>query len=202
FATGTRSRVEARLADAVLPGARHLRLVPCTRLLHRALRRDLGDRNVPPGAEGWHPPVWVGVHDDHVHARAVSRSRQRVGKLLLITNAGRRGAHGSGVGHVVDLDDRAIEAAGVRVTASQLVGERRHADRALQAVDGLEPVVVDQHDGEREVLGDGSDDLRVHHQVGAVADHHDHVARGLGQLDADAGWDLVAHTGVAVLYVV
>ena len=38
-------------------------------------------------------------------------------------------------------------------------------------------------------------DLRVHHQIGAVADHDEDLAVGLRQLHAEAAGDLVAHAG-------
>ena len=51
-------------------------------------------------------------------------------------------------------------------------------------------------------LLDRGDDLRRHHQVRAVADHHVDLARRIGHLDAEAPGDLVAHARVAVLEVV
>ena len=48
----------------------------------------------------------------------------------------------------------------------------------------------------------GGDELLGHHQVRAVADHHEHLAVRRGQLDPEPAGDLVAHAGVAVLDVV
>ena len=45
-------------------------------------------------------------------------------------------------------------------------------------------------------------DLGIHHQVAAVADHHDHFALGPRHLHAEAAGDLVAHARVAVFDVV
>jgi hypothetical protein len=106
------------------------------------------------------------------------------------------------VAHEVDADDRTVEPPGVVVAGATLVGERADADGALQPVDRLESLVVDQHDREGDALGDGGDDLGVQHQVGAVADEHDDLARRLRELDADARGDLVPHAGEAVLDVV
>ena len=49
---------------------------------------------------------------------------------------------------------------------------------------------------------DGGDELLGHHQVGAVADHHEHLALRVGHLHAQPAGDLVAHARVAVLDVV
>ena len=51
-------------------------------------------------------------------------------------------------------------------------------------------------------LGDRGDELAGQHQVRAVADEHEDVALGRGELDAHAARDLVAHARVAVLDVV
>ena len=74
-------------------------------------------------------------------------------------------------------------------------------------------MVLDQHHHELEPLGHGRDELGVHHQVGAVPDHDDDVARVLrrpgplglghgGPLDPEPAGDLVAHAGERVLDVV
>jgi hypothetical protein len=65
-----------------------------------------------------------------------------------------------------------------------------------------EPRVVYQYDGELVALLDGGDDLRVHHQVGAVATHNVHLPLRGRHLDAEAFGDLVAHRRVAILDVV
>ena len=63
-------------------------------------------------------------------------------------------------------------------------------------------MVVDEHDHERDPLGDRGHQLAGEHQVGAVADEHEHLALGRGELDPDPAGDLVAHARVAVLDVV
>ncbi len=63
-------------------------------------------------------------------------------------------------------------------------------------------MVLDQDDVDRQPLLDRGDDLRRHHQVGAVPDQRPHGRVRGGLLDADPGRDLVAHAGVAVLQVV
>ncbi len=45
-------------------------------------------------------------------------------------------------------------------------------------------------------------DLGVHHQITAVADHHDHIAVRTRQLDTQPARNLVAHARVAVLEVI
>ncbi len=73
---------------------------------------------------------------------------------------------------------------------------------AGEVLDALVAVVVEDDDRDPDALGDRGHDLRVEHQVGAVADGDHHLALRLGELHADAGRDLVAHAGVAVLEVV
>ena len=51
-------------------------------------------------------------------------------------------------------------------------------------------------------LLDRRHDLLRHHQVRAVADHHEHLARRIGHLHAQPAGDLVAHARVAVLEVI
>ena len=80
--------------------------------------------------------------------------------------------------------------------------EARAAGRLLQAVDAAEAAIVEQHDDELDAEHDRGRDLRIHHEIGAVADHHDDLAVGLRHLHADAAGDLVAHAGIAVFEMV
>ncbi len=72
----------------------------------------------------------------------------------------------------------------------------------LQALDATKAAIVEQHDGELATELDRGRDLRVHHQIGAVADEHDDLAFGHRQLDAEPAGDLVAHAGIAVFDVI
>ena len=75
----------------------------------------------------------------------------------------RDGAHRRGMGTKVDA------------VRHQIV-ERRTPCRLLQPVDATEPAIVQQYDGQLHPHGDRSRDLRVHHQVAAVANHDDNLA--------------------------
>ena len=85
---------------------------------------------------------------------------------------------------------------------AQHVVEWRTAAGLLQALDATEPAVVQHHDDEFHAQHDRSGDFRVHHQVGAVAHHHDHLLLRACHLHAQATGNLVSHTGVAILHVV
>ena len=80
--------------------------------------------------------------------------------------------------------------------------ESPHAQRTAQAADAAEALVVHQHDDDLDALLYGGDNLRRHHQVGAIADEDVDLAGGVGHLGAQAAGNLVAHAGVAVLHVV
>src|ERR671930_191539 len=80
--------------------------------------------------------------------------------------------------------------------------EARRADGPRQRADRRVAVVVDEHDDDRDPLGDGGDELARKHQVRPVADEDEDLALGRGELDAHATGDLVAHARVAVLDVV
>ena len=82
------------------------------------------------------------------------------------------------------------------------VVEGRAAGRLLQPVDAAEAAIVQHHDGQLQAHRHRGRDLGIHHQVAAVADQHDHRARRIGQFDAEAAGDLVAHAGVAVFQMV
>ena len=89
------------------------------------------------------------------------------------------------------------------VSASrEQVVEALAAGRALQPVDAAEAAIVEHHDDELATEHDRGCDLRVHHQVAAVADHDEDLALGLRHLDAEPAGDLVAHAGKAVFEVV
>ena len=80
--------------------------------------------------------------------------------------------------------------------------EAARADRARQRADRRVAVVLHEHDHELDPLGHRGRQLARQHQVRAVADHHEHLALGRGELDAHPARDLVAHARVAVLDVV
>ncbi len=63
-------------------------------------------------------------------------------------------------------------------------------------------MIVEQHDVELEPFLNGRHDLGVHHEVGAIADHHVHLAIRRSHLHAQSARDLVAHAGIAVLQVI
>ena len=54
--------------------------------------------------------------------------------------------------------------------------EALRAERLRQRADRGEAVVLDEDDDELDALLHGGHDLLGHHQVGAVADHHEHLA--------------------------
>ena len=63
-------------------------------------------------------------------------------------------------------------------------------------------MVLHQDDVQLDPLGHCGDDLGRHHQVGPVADQHEHLTLQVGQLGPQAAGDLVPHAGVPVLDVV
>ena len=63
-------------------------------------------------------------------------------------------------------------------------------------------MVLHQHGDDLDALLHRGGQLGGHHQVRAVADHHEDVAVRAGQPDAEPAGDLIAHAGVAVLDVV
>ena len=73
---------------------------------------------------------------------------------------------------------------------------------SLKRADGREAVVLHQDDVQLDPLGHRGDDLGRHHQVGPVADEHEHLTPRVGQLGPQAAGDLVPHAGVPVLDVV
>ena len=82
------------------------------------------------------------------------------------------------------------------------VVEARHALGLLQPVDDREPAIVADDDDHLVTAENGRIDVRVHHHVGAVADHDDRRAAeaarsGIRHRVAPAGRDLVAHAGEA-----
>ena len=89
-----------------------------------------------------------------------------------------------------------------RGVGPEQVVERRAAAGLLQAVDAAEAVVVEEHDHELLSHRDRGRDLRVHHEVAAVADHDEDLAVRERQLRPEAPGDLVSHARVAVLEVV
>ena len=93
-------------------------------------------------------------------------------------------------------DERLLDAA----ILDQIV-EARAALAVLQAVDhGIAAIVADDHD--HLVAGEnGRIDIRIHHHVGAVADHDDRRAGRVGHGRAPSGRDLIAHAGEAELAV-
>ena len=161
-----------------------------------------GDRHVPPRLEAGHPLLGLGRHHDDRDPVRGFRLRERIAKLVRRARVERQCAHRLGVRPEVDRDVRAVQPVAGGVAEAQLVAEVRHADEALEGQDALEAVVVEDDDRQLQALGDRGHDLRVHHQVRAVTDHHDDVAIGIGQAHPEPGHDLVAHAREAVLDVV
>ena len=71
-----------------------------------------------------------------------------------------------------------------------------------QRADAGVTLAVEQHDDQLEPFLHRRDDLLSHHQVRPVADHHEHVARRIGHLHAQAAGNLVAHARIAILEVI
>ena len=104
------------------------------------------------------------------------RLRERVAQLVRRAGVERQRAHRLGMRPEVDRDVWAVQPVAGGVAEAQLVAEVRDADEALEGEDALEAVVVEDDDRELQALGDRGHDLRVQHQVRAVADHHHDVA--------------------------
>ena len=80
--------------------------------------------------------------------------------------------------------------------------ESLRSQRLRQRADRGEAVVLHQHQDDLDALLHRGDQFGGHHQVGAVADHDEHVAVRAGHPDADAAGDLVSHARVAVFDVI
>src|SRR6266516_4429440 len=164
-------------------------------------RGDLGDRYVPP-----RPAVrrtGQGVHLDVYDCGPV--------RLLRLVQRGVQFVHS---GHPEHLGAEALRVRGqvhrehVPVQPAALgavpVGgtETPGAKGLRQPADRGEAVVLYQHHDQLDPLLYRGHQLLRHHQVGAVADEHEHVPVRRGQLHPEATGDLVTHAGVAVLDVV
>ena len=112
------------------------------------------------------------------------------------------GAEARRVRGEVDGQHVAVEPTRGRVAEPVAGAEPLRSHRLGQRPDRPEAVVLDEHDDELDPLLDRGHELLAHHQVGAVADHHEHVAVGGSEAHAEAAGDLVAHRRVAVLDVV
>ena len=66
------------------------------------------------------------------------------------------------------------------IAETQLISKICYATNSLKTQDALVSVVINHHDREFEPLGHGGDNLRVHHYIRSVADHHDNVSFRLG----------------------
>src|ERR687893_592450 len=169
--------------------------------------RDLRHRHVPEGLVVRH--ALVAVHRDVYDDRPVRTFRLRQGALQL-ADAFRPDdvrPEALGVGRQVYRQHVArlffgVQADGAVLAVAVLGPEPLGADGAGEGAYRREAGVVHEDDGELVALLDGGDDLGVHHQVRAVADHHVDLALGGGHLDAEAARDLVSHRRVAVLDVV
>src|SRR5260221_11247698 len=87
-------------------------------------------------------------------------------------------------------------------TESQLVSEIGYAHRSLQAENALVPVIIYQHDGQPNAFSHRGHNLRVHHEIGAVTNHHHDLTVWVGQLGSQTSGDLVAHTGIAIFQMI
>ena len=196
-----------QLAHRYDPLLRPRFLVGSARGAHRLVAADRGDRHVPPALVARHAGVAVGldVHDD---GAAGVRLRLCERRAELVDRAGSQHARAEAlrVGREVDRDrvvappvvDREVAVAGDPVVGA-IAGA---ADRARERADRRVAVVLDQDDDELDALGDRRRQLAREHQVGAVADHHEHLAVRRRELGAHPARDLVAHARVAVLDVV
>ncbi len=71
--------------------------------------------------------------------------------------------------------------------------ELRPAGAHLQPIDAAEAAIVGDNDGKGDAHHRGGRQFAVHHHVAAVTDHADHVAAGIGHLDAHRPGDFVPH---------
>src|SRR3546814_7285475 len=72
------------------------------------------------------------------------------------------------------------------------------AGRGLKAVNATEATIVEQHEDQFDAHRNRGGQLRIEHQIAAVANHDIDMARGLGELDANTAGDLIAHARIAV----
>src|SRR3546814_14122261 len=72
------------------------------------------------------------------------------------------------------------------------------AGRGLKAVNATEATIVEQHEDQFDAHRNRGGQLRIEHQIAAVANHDIDMARGLGELDANTDGDLIAHARIAV----
>ncbi len=99
-----------------------------------------------------------------------------------------------------EIDGRCAERA-LQAIVEQIV-ERRAAACLLQSVDAAVAAVVEHDDDELQAEHHRRRDLAIHHQIAAVADHHDHLALGPRKLGAESARDFVTHARVAVFDVI
>jgi hypothetical protein len=84
------------------------------------------------------------------------------------------------------------------VPAFEQVVEGLATGGALQPVDATETAIVQQHNRQLQSQHHRRGELRVQHEIAAVADHHDDLALRPRQLHAKSAGDFVAHAGIAV----
>src|ERR1700722_5146626 len=157
---------------------------------------NLRHGDVPPEAARVRRSHRVGVDDNHLGRLCGARISERRLKVRDRLDLHRFRPKSARVGDEVDLRHRLM------AYVTQKVVERRAPSRLLQTVDAAKaPIVVDD-DNEFLPQHHGRGDLRIHHEIRAVAENHDHFPIRQRHLDADPAGDLVAHAGITVFEVV
>ena len=163
--------------------------------------RGLAHGHVPPRLRVGCVLQRVGLDVDHGARRGGLGVADRRRQLVRRRRSHDVHAEARGVGGQVDRQRFTVEASALGPVAVARA-EPLRAQRLRERADRGEAVVLDEHHDDLDPLLDGGHQLGRHHQVGAVADHHEHVAVRARHPYAESAGDLVAHAGVAVLDVV
>ena len=145
-----------------------------------------GNADVPPGITR-RPGMGVGGDDDHRRPVGLPGAIDRRFEIAQRSHMLGTGPHRFRVFGEIDGDQPFM------AHILEQVVERRHALEGLQAIDHRIAAVVADDDDELVTGNDRGIHVRVHHQIGAVADHRDDVGIRHGHLGAPGAGDLVTH---------
>ena len=155
----------------------------------RGVLGDLGHRHLPPALEARHaarsgrprgrsPPVRRRCACRRAPRAARRSSRRRITRAPRLAALAAKST-GSGSASTTGVErHRAVPRPVVRAKAGG-------ADRARQRADRHVALIVDEHDDDRDPLGDRGGELAGEHQPGAVADQREHAPLGRRELDPD-----------------
>src|SRR3546814_7042391 len=94
-------------------------------------------------------------------------------------------AEAARVSDEIDLGQHLVTRVGEQIVEGGAAG------RGLKAVNATEATIVEQHEDQFDAHRNRGGQLRIEHQIAAVANHDIDMARGLGELDANTAGDLI-----------